>query len=397
MFHRPTTNRRKKKRGATRRLTCEPLEWRHVMSGTSPLNDMSAVQTTPADLPPISSQEEAMSSTAIDVARAHAQTSDTGALSVRAAASATDRTESRVTLRKHLFVPPHRRGDRDFKGNGPLVYVFAQLKIGQSGDLQTRLSMYAFEWKNGRYNGSTAAFGSSAWETAYRPPFGSRVVDIKTPTASFYMYLDRDHTLDSAYHHLPRNGLVHNYHLMGDTGDDDAGVRTGVTAHFHTARVVLERTTPPNRGQLVLASIPAQRYVPPHVRGDREFAGNGPRGEAYAELRINRFGHLQSRIFMVAEEWDRGQLKWDYTTSRGWSAWRTVYRPPAGKRVLWIHSPNSDRNRDGYYDTDHDVDVFSGRTGLVRQFRFVGDTNGNDAGTKTGVQVVFNRVLLQVG
>lgn len=129
-------------------------------------------------------------------------------------------------------------------------------------------------------------------------------------------------------------------------------------------------------------------FMPPRVRGDREFSGNGPRIYVRAEL-IYSDVVLGSRLYMSAVE-----TKSDWSTAEG-ERTETLYSVPPGWRISRVIGDlSSDYS---YTDNDHDRDIFNLASGeLVRQFVIVGDTSGNDIEVDTGVQAYFNDIQVEL-
>jgi hypothetical protein len=46
-------------------------------------------------------------------------------------------------------------------------------------------------------------------------------------------------------------------------------------------------------------------------------------------------------------------------------------------------------------DTNHAVDVYPNPGGFLRELRITGDTKGDEAGTKTRIEVDFNPILVR--
>jgi hypothetical protein len=139
----------------------------------------------------------------------------------------------------------------------------------------------------------------------------------------------------------------------------------------------------------VAVSIPARRipvtgvYVPPRVgSGDADFAGHGP--NLLADARLNGIGsnRLSVTIFVDATETES-----DFTHARGTSPQFVIYVAPTGQCIVSVNRGTFDELQ--YRDTDHDVDVFGGQVvgSFVQQWRAVGDTAGNEAGTRTGAAI----------
>lgn len=135
-------------------------------------------------------------------------------------------------------------------------------------------------------------------------------------------------------------------------------------------------------------------FVPPHTRGDRDFDGNGPKIEcmAYMDVQPER---IAVRVYMKAQEWKNARPKKDYTTAEGWSPWTVAYRAPRGCMITHVGCSLSPAHI-AYVDTDHETDWFQRSPGsFVQSFQFIGDTKGDEAGTRTMVEVRFNHLKIE--
>ena len=132
-----------------------------------------------------------------------------------------------------------------------------------------------------------------------------------------------------------------------------------------------------------LSSIP--HWVPGRVgSGDDDFDGHGPAVHAEVQLSAKN-GKLWARIYMRARE-----TQSDYTEAAGSNDF-VVYDGP--ETILAIAPGQDTYSAYDYTDSNHADDVFDLPAGeLVRTFRFVGDTDGGEAGTRTGVAVSFQPV-----
>lgn len=132
-------------------------------------------------------------------------------------------------------------------------------------------------------------------------------------------------------------------------------------------------------------------FVPPHTRGDEEFNGNGP--AVLCRVRLSIIGTennlLQSQIYMKAEE-----TRSDWTTAEGTDT-HVIYTAPAGKKIKEIACLTFDQFE--YVDDNIAMDWFArGSGGPVKQYEFMGDTEGDDAGTGTGVTVQYNTIPIEL-
>ncbi|HEX6373587.1 MAG TPA: hypothetical protein VF006_31970 [Longimicrobium sp.] len=162
-------------------------------------------------------------------------------------------------------------------------------------------------------------------------------------------------------------------------------------------------------------------FVPPHTRGDADFDGNGPSVVARVDLRLNNERTvLFAQIFMNAEETES-----DHTQATGQTRENdpnfVVFRAPSGFSIKEIRGPQSDEMR--YIDGGHGEVSFrpadihaadcgrlsaifrriceqrkrdTSNNGLVDQWFSVGDTDGDEAGTRTNVRVRLRPIRLLI-
>jgi hypothetical protein len=130
-------------------------------------------------------------------------------------------------------------------------------------------------------------------------------------------------------------------------------------------------------------------FIPPHTRGDRDFDGNGPNVNASATLRLEGNKTLVLTLTMKAEE-----TKSNYTTAEGTQDYE-LYRAEPGMIISKVFTDTESNYF--YKDTNKNDDVFDlGQSDLVQSFTFIGDTTGNEAGDRTRVTVMLNKILLEV-
>jgi len=76
---------------------------------------------------------------------------------------------------------------------------------------------------------------------------------------------------------------------------------------------------------------------------------------------------------------------------------QVIYTPPEGKRIKRILSPTEIASSWEFVDNDHGVDYrFLDSSGLVDRFEVVGDTDGDESGTRTSVRVLYNPILVEL-
>lgn len=123
-------------------------------------------------------------------------------------------------------------------------------------------------------------------------------------------------------------------------------------------------------------------FLPPHVAGDADFKGNGP--DVLTSTRIFGVGTRTLRVQMFM---DAIETRSDFTRARGLSSMFTIYEANAGECVVSISKGEYDEVN--YIDNDHAQDHFLGQVAgsFVNNWFIVGDTAGNEAGTKTGAVI----------
>ena len=160
------------------------------------------------------------------------------------------------------------------------------------------------------------------------------------------------------------------------------------------------KTVPRNRSTLYpektvqLHMSGTDGVIPPLVRGDREFDGNGP--DVLIQVHYYAQGDsVYRRVFMQAwEESDLGKLTFDedYTIARGWSPAKRVYKAPAGSRVVGVLGEFADgpvtlMNK---VMSGHGSYVMQTLAGRVTAW---GDRKGKDVGDYTRTAINFSHNL----
>ncbi|HEY5894453.1 MAG TPA: hypothetical protein VIT91_14615 [Chthoniobacterales bacterium] len=129
------------------------------------------------------------------------------------------------------------------------------------------------------------------------------------------------------------------------------------------------------------------KFTPPKVAGDGDFGGHGPRVKVTARLTVRNDSELWTTVTMNAKETEE-----DYTEVNG-----------SADFMMWKHNKpilrilSNAYSETTYTHTGHEDEVIPlGAGELVRQFLCVGDTRGDEAGTRTGVTVSFNPVTIEI-
>lgn len=162
-----------------------------------------------------------------------------------------------------------------------------------------------------------------------------------------------------------------------------ADPQTGGVRSIHTERVTPAGRCPVRRVEIDPQSI---LFIPPHVRGDREFDGHGPCITFSLDLRNQDQGTaLVASAYMHAYECNGSfdSPQHDYTAAEGRRD-TVLFTAPPGSRILGYSVASS--MDESYIDNDHADDFFAyAGNNPVLSLRFTGDTSGDESGTKTGV------------
>jgi hypothetical protein len=147
--------------------------------------------------------------------------------------------------------------------------------------------------------------------------------------------------------------------------------------------VYLQSLTIPNSREVVY-------FIPPKVgQGDADFH---KRIDITVEVQLrisNDKNKIEARLYMYAYEG-----RHDWTEAEGYSNWEEVYRTESGWELTRIISPLFERLQ--YLDqTCCDADLYRGKE-LVELWTILGDTDGSEAGTRTGVSVSFRPIRVEL-
>jgi hypothetical protein len=110
----------------------------------------------------------------------------------------------------------------------------------------------------------------------------SDIYRIMSDTMSSSSYTYDDHQDDAQQ--MAEFELVNQFVCVGDTRGDEAGIRTGVSVHFNPMTLDVERAERPNIKSIRVGPTP--EFVPPHVNGDQDFGGHGPKVDVTARIEI---------------------------------------------------------------------------------------------------------------
>lgn len=150
--------------------------------------------------------------------------------------------------------------------------------------------------------------------------------------------------------------------------------------------------------ETVLVTPGSNTFVPPRVgKGDADFSGHGPCVLFNLRLDLDLLrSRLTANFDMDAYECsDYDKRKKDFTEARGSGQIVLFQVTSPGDRILGFDLGSSSSNQ--YIDSDHQDDLFTlGGTNPVEKLIFVGDTDGNEAGTRTQVTIFFRELRIQV-
>lgn len=156
---------------------------------------------------------------------------------------------------------------------------------------------------------------------------------------------------------------------------------------------VVQHTPPPCDVRTVGYDPGQHDYTPPFLSGgDKDFDAHGPNIDVDITL-IPKRTTVDAQIYMNARETDD-----DWTTADGTSKPFAIFTAPDGYRVKRVLNAGGQLDYPySFTDTDeHDNIVNTGGDGVVRRLTIVGDTSGDEAGTRTQVTVDFNVVRVEV-
>lgn len=129
------------------------------------------------------------------------------------------------------FMPPHTKGDKEYKGHGPEVYVKTDVYV-KDGKLMARVYMKAVETQDD----FTTAEGSEDFIIWAKQPVISLGASQKEATD--WSYTDNNEEKDVSPV-SPTNEPVKMFVCFGDNQGDDAGVYTKVIVTFNPLSIVV--------------------------------------------------------------------------------------------------------------------------------------------------------------
>lgn len=279
-----------------------------------------------------------------------------------------------------FLIPPHTRGDREFNGNGPRIWINTRLYISQQRKLKARIWM-RFQEDRADWTTAEGTFDLDVFDGTFENI--ARINSIVDPGTTSFLYFEQADG-HGAFTRPEDRGPVREYSIIGDTQGSEAGTRTGASIRFRPITIDYDEVATPDVIDVVPDPI---EYIPPHTRGDREFDGHGPRIWCNVDVNIRNQREIWATVQMTARE-----TRPDWTTAQGTEDFRIYTHDAPIQEIV------SDQASSVFYeDSDHEEDVFHNGGGeLVREFIFVGDTRGREAGTRTGVVATFNPIRIRV-
>jgi hypothetical protein len=279
-----------------------------------------------------------------------------------------------------FLVPPHTRGDREFDGHGPQIWIDTRIYVSELRKIKARIWMRFVENRSD-WTTAEGTFTVDVYDGTYDNV--ERINYVVSPGTSSDMYYEQAGG-HGGFTRPEDAGPVNEYYIVGDTRGSEAGTQTGASIRFRP--VTIDFVEPAEGNGTADVNADVVHYIPPHTRGDRDFGGHGPRVWCNVQVRVRNQTEIWAEVYMKAQETQQ-----DWTTAEGTETFRvyTHDRP-----ILDIVS---DAFSDVYYqDHDHAEDVITLSGGeLVKQFVFVGDTRGSEAGTRTGVVISFNPIKIR--
>ncbi|RKH72532.1 hypothetical protein [Corallococcus aberystwythensis] len=158
-------------------------------------------------------------------------------------------------------------------------------------------------------------------------------------------------------------------------------------------------TTEQGLSTLTINDFPLSFYVPPKTGGDADFAGHGPRMALNFELEVRNTNELWIGMFIWGDETGGRDT---HVFGGQWYHIATTATPivsvspsPVPVSDYWMGAEFTWT----YTDTGHSLDAWgfpqlASNTRIVQNITCVGDTSGNEAGTKTGCSAVLHDLTI---
>lgn len=181
-----------------------------------------------------------------------------------------------------------------------------------------------------------------------------------------------------------------------DVGAEDRRILFGWDGEVQSVVPVLSpgAGTPSCETRTALVTGAPQTFTPPHVRGDQDFDGHGPCTRLRVTLDQDALGQsVRALIDLEAFECDDdfARPRKDHTTARGQTRVTLFTVPAAGDRILRLDVGSTFEH--SWIDSDHPDDLFTfAGTQPVEKVRYVGDTDGDEAGIRTQAEVFFREM-----
>lgn len=158
-------------------------------------------------------------------------------------------------------------------------------------------------------------------------------------------------------------------------------------------------TTKQGLSSITINDFPLAFYVPPKRTGDGDFAGHGPQMDINFEIDIRNGNELWIGMYIWGSEVPgttgvRGEQFYHIATTERPIVSISPSPCPVSQYGDW--GPEFEFH---YKDTGHSDDVFGfpqlpGNTRIVQTLTCVGDTAGDEAGTRTGCSAVLHDLTI---
>lgn len=357
---------------------------------------------------------------------------------------------------ERLYAVRSGGGDGDFGGNGPRVQVTVTV-VAEGPCLFADINMLAEETRpdhtRGRVSERVRLWCNPEGGNIQRITSQSRATGEYTDTDWEIDTIVPGRGEIDVRRGLPAvDGPVRSFIIMGDTNGDvfnndndgrDVGdldsegrrtvSRTSVQVQWNEISVVVpiveapEVSGPPGTETIWVEAQHSDFLVLRHTGGDRDFFGNGPRMTVTSRLDLSADGtQILARL-----SGDASEVGGD-TRASGTSDREVIWTAPPGWRIdavqveygwweddAWQQAFETALGRTAtaaYTDRDHEQDFLvegageGGRNGIwfddatndarrramshVEAFRVMGDSNGDEAGSRTGVQAFYRPLLV---
>lgn len=286
---------------------------------------------------------------------------------------------------RSLVRPKLLKGDPDFAGNGPEVWLRVQFLVNNNS-VYRRTFMQAVETHStlGATFGDniTTISGWSAMEKVWTPPAGQTIVKLMGVSEKTNLV----HEVFKGHGPHVRQTAVGRMTIYADQkGGDQNYTRTMVDFDYELPVMVQNSVS-----NFVKVHLPRTvDYRPPLVNGDGDFKGHGPWVTVTVYL-THSPRQVNFVLFMKARE-----TQPDFTTTAGYYT-KVIYKAPPGKRINAVLGKTKWENVVNYVDDDHEIDRF--RDPELGPIQVWGDRRGKEIQSSVlkFVRVLFSDIQREV-